>query len=43
MPADDLTNFFIRIEAHNRFFGNVPYDLIGFAYNRIANKSFVQF
>ena len=28
-----LTHFFIRIEAHNRFFGNVPYDLIGFAYN----------
>ena len=31
--GDDLTHFFIRIEAHNRFFGNVPYDLIGFAYN----------
>ena len=31
--GDDLTNFFHRIEAHNCFLGNVPYDLIGFAYN----------
>ena len=31
--GDDLTNFFNRIEVHNRFFGNVLYDLIGFAYN----------
>lgn len=31
--GDDLENFFIRIMAHNRFFANVPYELIGFAYN----------
>lgn len=31
--GDDLTNFFIRMKAHNRFFSNVPYDMIGFAYN----------
>lgn len=31
--GDDLENFFIRINAHNRFFSNVPYQLIGFAYN----------
>ena len=31
--GDDLENFFIRMEAHNRFFPNVPYQLIGFAYN----------
>lgn len=31
--GDDLENFFIRIFAHNRFFNNVPYSLIGFAYN----------
>ena len=30
---DDLENFFIRIAAHNKFFGNVPYQMIGFAYN----------
>ena len=29
----DLENFFIRIAAHNKFFGNVPYQMIGFAYN----------
>ena len=28
--GDDLENFFIRIFAHNRFFINVPYSLIGF-------------
>lgn len=31
--GDDLENFFIRITAHNRFFSNVPYQMIGFAYN----------
>ena len=31
--GDDLENFFIRITAHNKFFGNVPYQMIGFAYN----------
>ena len=31
--GDDLENFFIRIFAHNLFFNNVPYSLIGFAYN----------
>lgn len=31
--GDDLENFFIRIAAHNKFFGNVPYQMIGFAYN----------
>ena len=31
--GDDLTNFFIRIEAHNHFFYNVAYTLVGFAYN----------
>ena len=31
--GDDLENFFIRIDAHNKFFGNVPYQLIGFSYN----------
>lgn len=31
--GDDLENFFIRIDAHNKFFGNVPYLLIGFSYN----------
>ena len=33
--GDDLTNFFIRIEAHNHFFYNVAYTLVGFAYNSI--------
>ena len=28
--GDDSKNFFIRIFAHNRFFINVPYSLIGF-------------
>lgn len=28
-----LTNFFIRINAHNLFFSNIPYKMIGFAYN----------
>ena len=32
--GDDLTNFFIRIEIHNLFFSNIPYEMIGFAYNR---------
>ena len=31
--GDDLENFFIRITAHNKFFSNVPYQMIGFAYN----------
>ena len=31
--GDDLDNFFIRINAHNKLFGNVPYQMIGFAYN----------
>ena len=31
--GDDLENFFIRITAHNQFFNNVPYHMIGFAYN----------
>lgn len=31
--GDDLENFFIRIDAHNKFFGNVPYLMIGFSYN----------
>ena len=31
--GDDLENFFIRIAAHNKFFSNVPYLMIGFAYN----------
>lgn len=30
---DDLENFFIRISAHNKFFSNVSYQMIGFAYN----------
>lgn len=31
--GEDLENFFIRIAAHNLFFANVPYDMIGFSYN----------
>lgn len=31
--GDDLTNFFVRIAAHNYFFRNVAYTLMGFAYN----------
>lgn len=31
--GDDLENFFIRIDTHNKFFGNVPYQLIGLSYN----------
>lgn len=31
--GDDLENFFIRIDTHNKFFGNVPYQLIRFSYN----------
>lgn len=31
--GEDLINFFIRINAHNPFFGNVPYDMVGFSYN----------
>lgn len=31
--GDDLENFFIRINAHNKFFSNVPYQMIGFSYN----------
>lgn len=33
--GDDLENFFIRIVAHNKFFGNVSYQMIGFAYNSL--------
>ena len=29
----ELENFFIRINAHNKFFSNVPYQMIGFSYN----------
>ncbi|WP_293714106.1 hypothetical protein [uncultured Parabacteroides sp.] len=31
--GDDLENFFTRIFAHNHFFSNVCYQLIGFSYN----------
>ena len=31
--GDDLENFFIRINAHNKFFSNVPYQMMGFSYN----------
>ena len=31
--GDDINNFFIRINAHNQFFCNIPYEMIGFAYN----------
>lgn len=31
--GDDLENFFIRMAAHNKFFSNVPYQMIGFSYN----------
>lgn len=31
--GDDLENFFIRINAYNKFFSNVPYQMIGFSYN----------
>ena len=31
--GDDLTNFFIRISAHNYFFNNIPYSMIGFSEN----------
>ena len=33
--GDNLENFFIRITAHNKFFSNVPYQMIGFAYNSL--------
>lgn len=33
--GDDLENFFIRIAAHNKFFSNVPYQMIGFSYNSL--------
>ncbi|WP_044266481.1 putative polyvalent protein kinase domain-containing protein [Bacteroides timonensis] len=33
--GDNLENFFVRITAHNKFFGNVPYQMIGFAYNSL--------
>lgn len=33
--GDNLENFFIRITAHNKFFGNVPYQMVGFAYNSL--------
>ena len=31
--GEDLENFFIRIFAHNKYFSNVPYHMIGFTYN----------
>lgn len=31
--GDDLENLFIRIFAHNKFFNNVHYQMIGFTYN----------
>ena len=31
---DNLTSFFERIEAHNRYFDACPYDMIGFAENQ---------
>ena len=31
--GDDINNFFLRINAHNQFFCNIPYEMIGFAYN----------
>ena len=31
--GDDLENFFLRINAHNKFLSNVPYQMIGFSYN----------
>lgn len=31
--GEDIENFFIRIEAHNLFFSNVTYQMIGFAHN----------
>lgn len=34
---DNLTPFFERIEAHNRYFADCPYTLIGFADNRDGN------
>lgn len=33
--GDNLENFFIRITAHNKFFSNVPYQMIGFACNSL--------
>ena len=39
--GDNLENFFIRITAHNKFFGNVPYQMVGFAYNRLHEFSAV--
>lgn len=30
---DNLTPFFVRIKAHNHYFGNCPYDFIGMAEN----------
>lgn len=33
--GDDLENFFIRIFAHNKFFGNIPYQMIGFTCNSL--------
>ena len=31
--GDDISNFFIRIEAHNLLFSNIPYEMIGVGYN----------
>lgn len=39
--GDDLENFFIRINAHNKFFSNVPYQMIGFSYNSCQEFSAV--
>ena len=32
--GDDLLNFFTRIKAHNRYFCNIPYQMVGFAHNQ---------
>ncbi|MGM9798175.1 MAG: hypothetical protein ACI3ZY_11515 [Parabacteroides sp.] len=32
--GDDPLNFFTRIKAHNRYFYNIPYQMVGFAYNQ---------
>ena len=36
---DNLTSFFERIEAHNRYFDACPYDMIGFATKFTTEKS----
>jgi hypothetical protein len=34
--GDDVSNFFERIDAHNKLFGNVPYTVIGFTKNSVG-------